>query len=480
VNNTPGTVTTSNPGLTGFAGLDAVTSEQVNGYTLEPPDQGLCTDGTYVMEAINLVWAVYSTQGNTVAGPQSMNSFFGQDPSLFMSDPRCYYDVATHRWFVTILDTDSSTFSHVDIAVSKTADPSGAYYLYRVDDTSGGQRGGCPCLGDQPLMGADANGFYVSVNEFNMPQLHSYQGTAVYALSKAKLESGTMGTPVLVRPPDSASSPANPRAPSVQPAQSPTGQFQSAGGGTEYLLSIRVSSANAIQHDIVAWALSGTSSLNSASPSLKLSAVRVSSEPYGSAPFLTQKNGPIPQGNSLGFTSPQPLDTLDSRMQQVVYDGSRLWAGLDTDVNGQPGIAWFVVEVSGAGGSLAANMANQGFLTGAGNLGLAFPSFSVNSAGRALMAFAASGPNNFPSVGYVTMTANTSPGPIHLASAGAAPYDGFTCYLTVKQGGPCRWGDYTAATVAPNGSVWFAGETVTPTRDSFGDNWGTFIGNVTP
>jgi len=80
VANTPDPVTTSNPGLSGFAGLDAVASEQVNGFGTEPPDQGLCTDGTSVMEAVNVVWAVYSTQGNIVAGPQDINSFFGEDP----------------------------------------------------------------------------------------------------------------------------------------------------------------------------------------------------------------------------------------------------------------------------------------------------------------------------------------------------------------------------------------------------------------
>ena len=204
------------------------------------------------------------------------------------------------------------------------------------------------------------------------------------------------------------------------------------------------------------------------------------SETYGPPPGMTQEPGPIPLGNSLGFTSPATIQSNDSRMNQVVYDGNRLWSAVNTAVNGQPGIAWFVVSVSGSGSSLAASMANQGFLTGTGQLGLAYPSFAVNGSGKALMVFDATGPSNRPSVGYVTMTASASPGPIHLAAAGPLPYDGLTCYLVKKLGGPCRWGDYSAAAAAPDGSVWFAGEVSTSTHDSDGDNWGTFIGNVTP
>jgi hypothetical protein len=481
VNNAPDTVAATNPGLTGFSGLDAATSQRLNGFPLEPPDQGLCTDGTSVMEVINLAWAVYTTHGTVVAGPQDANSFFGEEPSVFTSDPRCYYDVPTGRWFLTILATDFGTgnsFSRADIAVSQTSNPAGPYYLYRVDDTFSGQ-GGCPCFGDQPLLGADANGFYVSVNAFTFTGKGSYKGASIYAMSKRALESGTMPAVVQVRPPQSISTPSNPRNSSLQPAQSPTGDFQPAAGGTEYFLSTSSFSATNTQHVLMAWALSGTESLDGASPALTLSSVSVPSETYGPPPGMQQEPGPLPQGNSLGFTSPAIIQTDDNRMNQVAYVGGQLWGAVNTAVNGQPGIGWFVVGASGGGASFAASMINQGFLTGAGSLGLSYPSIGVNSSGAAVMAFDASGPANFPSVGYVTLTATGAPGPIHIAAAGPLPYDGFSCYLTKHQGGPCRWGDYTAAAVAPDGSVWFAGELTTTTTDSAQNNWGTFIGHVT-
>jgi hypothetical protein len=475
VANTPDGVTTNNPGLTGFPGEDAVLSQQVNGYDVEPPDQGLCVGGGYVMEVINLVWAVYTPDGTVVAGPQDANGFFGEDPAVFTSDPKCYYDARAQRWIVTILATDlfaGNSYSQVDVAVSKTSDPAGPYYHYKVDDTFSGQ-GGCPCVGDQPLIGADAYGFYIDVNAFDFNSL-SYKGSSIYALSLKALENGKFSNAVHVPVPNQTPSGARPA--SLQPAESPTGQFQSAEGGTEYFMS--GNSANSgTQHAITVWALSGTSSLARSSPSLTLSAVSLRSETYGRPSSAPQENGPLPNGNSLGFTSPSVMQTDDQRMNQVVYTGGQLWGALNTDVNGQPGIAWFVVGASGGQSSLSAGIANQGFLTGAGNLALAYPSFGVNGSGRAVMAFDASGPSNYPSVGYVTMTATGSPGLIHIASAGPAPDDGDTCYI--KGYGGCRWGDYTATAPASDGSVWFAGMNTTSNRDVH-DNWGTFIGNVTP
>ncbi len=406
VTNTPDGVTSNNPGLTGFLGEDGVLSNQLNGFELEPPDQALCAGGGYVMEAINLVWAVYTPDGTVVAGPQDANSFFGEDPAVFTSDPKCYYDARTQRWFVTILATDlftGNSYSQVDVAVSKTSNPAGPYYHYKVDDTFSGQ-GGCPCIGDQPLIGADANGFYLDVNAFDFNSL-SYKGSSIYALSLKGLENGKLGNVVHAQVPNQTPSGARPA--SLQPAESPTGQYQSAAGGTEYFMS--GNSANSgTQHAITVWALSGTSSLARSNPSLALNAVSLPSEPYGRPGNMTQEAGPLPLGNSLGFTSPVALQTNDDRMNQVVYAGGKLWGGLNTDVNGQPGIAWFVVEASGGTSSLAANISNQGFLTGSGGLGLAYPSIGVNSSGGAVMAFDMSGLSNYPSVGYVTMTATGS------------------------------------------------------------------------
>jgi hypothetical protein len=479
VTNTPDGIATSNPGFNGgFAGVSALDSFSVTGFDVEPPDQGLCVGGGHVLDTVNVAQSVYSTSGTLESGPTYLNTFFNEDPAVFQSDPRCYYDPATQRWFVEVLMSDLSSFSRIDLAVSKTSDPNGGYYQYRIDNTNAGQ-GGCPCFGDQPLMAVDGNGVYFNTNMYDMNSLKTYKGAFLFALDKAALEAGTLPRVVQVAVPNTT--PAGARPGSLQPAQSPTGAAVTAANGTEYFLSGN-SFNGGTQHSITAWALSGTATLASAHPSLTLGAVSLNSETYSVADKLAQPNGPIPLGSSLfGATTVGPLNAGDDRMQGVVYQAGRLWGALNTDVNGVPGLAWFVVNASGGGPSFAASMLNQGFLTGAGQLGLAYPSFGVTSSGTAVMTFDAMGPNNFPSVGYVTLTATGRPSLIHLAYASTVPYDGYTCYIRKHLGGPCRMGDYTASVVAADGSVWFAGETAlehsaTPQND----NWGTFIGNVTP
>jgi hypothetical protein len=91
----------------------------------------------------------------------------------FPSDPKCYFDTDTQRFFLTVLQEDPapSVRAHTLIAVSKTSDPTGDWYLYSLDATDDGLDGtpahpNCPCFGDQPLIGADAYGFFVTTNEF--------------------------------------------------------------------------------------------------------------------------------------------------------------------------------------------------------------------------------------------------------------------------------------------------------------------------
>ena len=120
-------------GFSGFPALTGRNQASVSGFDLEPPDQGLCTDGTFVMEAINLAAAVYdATSDKMLSGPVYLNDFFGVDPADFTSDPRCYFDPPTQRWFVTLTDLGSATnaTTAILVAVSQSSDPRGSYNLY--------------------------------------------------------------------------------------------------------------------------------------------------------------------------------------------------------------------------------------------------------------------------------------------------------------------------------------------------------------
>ena len=68
-----------------------------------------------------------------------------------------------------------------------------------------------------------------------------------------------------------------------------------------------------------------------------------------------------------------------------------------------------------------------------------------------------------------------------MATAGAAPEDGFTCYAAFvgPNYGGCRWGDYSMGVVS-NGRVFMATEMIPPAYRDTLTNWGTYIWSAPP
>ncbi len=465
----PNRITSFNPGFSGFQGLDHFdtrTRDGGNAYSLEPPDQGLCVGNGYVLETINDVMVAFDSAGHRLTAPTSMNTFFNLPYAInrttkvagdFLSDPKCLYDAATNRFFLSILQLDPapSVRSHTFIAVSNSGDPTGSWTAYSIDTTDDGVNGtpshpGCPCFGDQPLLGADAYGLYISTNEFGT----GFNGSQIYAMSKWALAAG--GSPTLVHI-DAGLIPTPDVGGiwySVQPATSPSsaghysghsgrsltsrnnggGDFDTSHGGTEYFLSALQFGPAPLDNRIAAWAMTNTQSLNRATPSVNLLVTVMRSETYGtpaSGNFAaTQKVGSIPLGDSLG--SPEnSLNANDDRMNQVVYAGGLLYSGLNTTIGdaGRTGIAYFVVspEVSRNGSAINAYVARQGYVAAARN-NVLFPSIGVNTNGNAVMTFTLSGPDYYPTSAYADFNARSGAGAIHIAGLGSGPADGFTGY----------------------------------------------------
>jgi len=513
-------VTDSNIGFAGInhlqqrsAGTGAYAGTQ---FSLEPPDQALCVGNGYVVESINTAVAVYNTSGDMLSGVTALNQFFGLAPEIirttgvygdFTSDPKCYYDADTGHFFLTILQIDVNPTTgafgprtHVYIAVSQTGNPTGGWNILSFDTTDDGQNGtpnhaGCPCLGDQPLIGADKYGFYVSTNEFPL-LTNGFNGAQVYAFSKTALESGSAMNGVHIDVGGTVSTPdAGQLWYSLQPATSPDAQYATANNGTEYFLSALDFSVS-LDNRVAVWALSNTQSLTSANPSVSLAHQVIGSEVYGQPPSAQQKMGPTPLGDYV--KSPMALlQSNDDRMNQVVYADGKLWSGVNTVVqtpNGptRVGIAYFEVAPS-SNGTFSPSMASQGYVAVNQN-SVMYPSIGVNASGGAVMTFTLVGPDYYPSAAYYNLTGGD--GAIHIAGAGLGPEDGFTGYRAFGGGGSSRWGDYSAAVAASDGSIWMAteyigqsctdaqfnasdGYTCGGTR-SFYANWGTYVMDVQP
>jgi hypothetical protein len=61
---------------------------------------------------------------------------------------------------------------------------------------------------------------------------------------------------------------------------------------------------------------------------------------------------------------------------------------------------------------------------------------------------------------------------IHMLFEGKAAQDGFSAYFFNQP----RWGDYSAAAVGPDGSIWIATEMIPGGFRKGSANWGTFVG----
>ena len=284
------------------------------GDDLEPPDQGLCAGAGQLLEVINLVFAVYDQNGNKISSDVSANAFFGVGANFivgdFISDPRCYYDQSSQHWFITLTDIEDIGFipggigrSFVLIAVSDGPSLFGSFNLYAIDTTDDGIDGtpadpGClpsafeGCFGDQPLLGADNNGFYVSTNEFGLVTPY-FNGAQIYAMSKADLESGIFPTFVHFGNLTIGGG----LAASVHPAQSPAVNPSESNSGTEFFLNT-LNFNGTSDNRIGVWSLTNTSTLNS-TPNLFLQNVVLNVMAYEEPGAAQQKIGPFPQGHVL-------------------------------------------------------------------------------------------------------------------------------------------------------------------------------------
>jgi hypothetical protein len=552
----------SNPELAlSFDGMNHRQQRLANGgnqFSLEPPDQGLCVGNGYVVETINSVIRVWDTSGAPKTGVQDLNTFFGYPAAIDRStgaigpnviDPQCYYDPDNNRFVVdiTTLDVDANGDYNgkntIDVAVSNTGDPTGAWTIYHVpaqnDGTDGTPNHGCtldgttpgPCFQDYPHIGGDKNGVFITTNEYDLfgPNFNAAQ---IFAFSKAQLAAHPSSINVtLVENLNVDGSPGF----TVWPATSPAGQYASDKNGTEYFLSTiagdgsETGNPTGTARRIGLWAVTNTRSLDSATPALNWTSRLINSETYVFPPKADQKPGNVPLADCINdtttptifglgcwqilFNPPAPahnevevhVDANDTRMQQTWYVNGMLWGAADTAVwvNGEfkAGVAWFAVspKINGAG-KVEGQVKKQGYLALANN-NLTYPALAMGTNGKGVMAFTVLGEDYYPSAGYATIDANGNVGPIHVAAAGLGPDDGFTGYNAFQYFRP-RWGDYGAA-VTDGSTIWIASEYIGQTctfaqytvgvsatsLGAFGScsgtrtslaNWGTRISKVTP
>ncbi|MGJ7512255.1 hypothetical protein [Variovorax sp. GT1P44] len=533
--------------LTGFDGLsfsDQQLANNGNRIAFEPPDQGLCVGNGFVLESVNDVSRVFDREGQPLTGVVDLNTFHGYPPPIDhntgrfgpqLSDPSCYYDPQTRRFFhlVHAVDVDPATGvptgpNHLDLAVSSTADPRDVWVIYRIavqNDGTGSTpaNANCPCVGDFPHIGADRYGIYLTTNEFTLRG--DFNAAQIYAVSKRELADGASNLSLVHIDTKDHLLEGHPGF-ALWPAVSPAGDFAIANRGTAYFLSSEaVFSETGNADRLRIWALGNTRSLETSSPDVTLVQSTVQVRSYGVPPASTQKAGPAPLGECINDRTlatptgvgcwrnlfadavepppqallPESMDSGDSRMQQVLYIGGRLYGALGTAVNVQgeerAGIAYYAIRPFAQHGSVIGIVEHEGQI-GMAQHSLSFPAIAALPSGRGVIAFTLTGTDHFPSAAYIHLGANGHEGHIRLAARGGGPEDGFSGYEAYPSGArSARWGDYGAAAVDGD-EIWFASEYIGQTcslaayvaapfgscggtRTALG-NWATRISRIRP
>jgi len=528
-------VSLANPAFLSLTHLDQRIADSGNQFSSEPPDQGLaiggttqCVGGPCILAAVNSAIAAYTTGGHLLAS-LSLNQFFNLPSTFvrpngpygpFLTDPKIYFDSSTNRWFVSILEIDQDPatgafqpHSSVFIAVSRGASPFSGFVVYEIDVTNDGTGGTpvhaqCPCLGDQPLIGADQYAFWVSTNEFPIfaPGFH---GAQIYALDKEAMAAGTAANVQYVL---QGGPLAEGISYTVQPATIPPGgAYAAANNGTQYFLSA-LEFFGSVDNRIAIWAATNTKSIKTAAPSIAIQNEIVGDTiVYGQPPLAQQPNIPVGQictpdlfmlvgcgllnGSLLGetFTVHAPLvDTNDDRMQQVMFANGKLWSTVTTVAKTRNGptrtaAAWFALTPGWSGSDLTGAFTGGGYVA-VNDQSVMYPSIAVNKDGKGAIGFSIVGPGMFPGTGYAKVSLASGATEVKLTSRGVFPDDGFTGYPVFDDRGG-RWGDYSAAVVDMNGDIWVANETI-PCQEFAGPgkgcyratlaNWGTLVAKITP
>lgn len=173
--------------MVSFDGISSQDNFNAFGFRLSPPDTDGDVGPNHYVQQINLLVRVYNKAGAPLTVPFKMSSLFaamgGQCAATDQGDPIVLYDPLADRWLLSqFAFTGTSTPPyHECIAISKTPDPAGAYYLY--DFILPGNE-----FPDYPKIGVWPDAYYMTTNQFLLGG--SFDGAGAFAFDRAKMLAG--------------------------------------------------------------------------------------------------------------------------------------------------------------------------------------------------------------------------------------------------------------------------------------------------
>ncbi len=178
------------PASTSFEGISNLDSALINGGSLfSPPDTNGDVGPNHYVQSVNIVTRVFSKSGAPLTSPFKMSQLFASLGQSFCAtqdngDPIVLYDQMADRWMISQFAIPSVSGQRVGpfhqcIAISKTGDPTGSYYVYDFVMPKN-------ALNDYPHFGVWPNAYFMADHQFNVGGT-LYVGEGVFAFDRTKM-----------------------------------------------------------------------------------------------------------------------------------------------------------------------------------------------------------------------------------------------------------------------------------------------------
>jgi subtilisin-like proprotein convertase family protein len=151
-----------------------------------PPDTNGDVGPNHYVQTVNVSFRIWDKAGNPLTPVASLNTLFGPLGGACGSsedgDPIVLYDQLADRWMISQFCTVANPNNHQLIAISKTGNPTGSYYLY--DFMMPNNK-----FNDYPHFGMWPDAYYMTDNQFNQAGTAFLQD-GVFAFDRNKLLHG--------------------------------------------------------------------------------------------------------------------------------------------------------------------------------------------------------------------------------------------------------------------------------------------------
>jgi hypothetical protein len=445
-------------------GLSFNGAESIVDSRLTPPDTNGDVGPKNYVEMVNVQMEVFDKTGKPLYGPVTLQTLFGplgkQCGVSGVGDPVVVYDQLADRWvlsqfgflFDTLTGAPTGPFFEC-IAVSKTSDPTGQYYLYAFKISDGK-------LNDYPKLGVWPDAYYMSINQFNFSGFsESYGGAGAVAFDRAAMLRGDPDAPMVyydlfnMNPDFGGMLPTDLDGMRLPPAGAPNIFVQ--------LESPQLGEFTGTQLELFRFHVDWDKPANSSfTRSATLPTASFDAELCPGGECVKQK------------TSFQTLDTLSDRLMFRLayrnfgsYDALVLNHTVDADGQGKGGIRWY--EIRNALTGTPTIFQQSTFAPDANSRWMG--SIAMDGNGDIGLGYSVSGTDLYPSIRYTGRLATDPPGQMTLGEGSIIEGGGAATFVIG------RWGDYTDLTVDPvdDCTFWYANEYY---KQSSEFDWSTRIG----